>query len=124
MNLMDLNASKANVGLPPIQHVWCRICRQLDQHWWWNCPHIKCKICNENHATFTCTYCHACQWCGSVKHTSNTCDDANGRILKASTRRRCYRCGRFGHIASRCSSPAKRRRFKRFRRRFRRKRRR
>ena len=89
------NEARANVGLPPIQFVWCRICRQINKHFWWDCPNVRCKICNEDHPTFTCKIYYACQWCGSTQHTSWVCNNPNGRVLKASTRRRCYRCGRF-----------------------------
>jgi len=118
------NENRANAGLPPIQIVWCRICRTVNKHFWWNCPNIRCKICNAAHPTFTCKLYYACQWCGSTEHISQMCNNPSGEILKGSTRRRCYRCGRFGHIASSCSNPVRRRRFRRRFRRSRRRRRR
>ena len=127
MNITNLNNTRLLAGLPKVHHVWCKICRQQNVHFWWNCPNIKCNICNEAHSTSQCPYKYVCQWCGSDGHISAACNTAKGLALKATCRRRCFRCGRFGHIAVNCFSNKvvflrKRGRF-RFRRRRRRRRR-
>ena len=104
LNVPQINRDRAQVGLGPIHHVWCKICRESNRHYWWACPNVRCKICNQAHPTFSCNLMQICQWCGSHNHISELCTDQRGRILKAGNRRRCYRCGHFGHIAATCYS--------------------
>lgn len=121
-NINGVNQIRSYGGLPPKNYVWCKLCCSVNEHFWWNCKLLVCKICKKNHATFTCPYAYACQWCGSTTHISQVCDDTEGRTLKAGCHRRCYRCGRLGHIACQCTASS--RNFGKPRRRRRRKRRR
>ena len=125
--LNGLNQNRLNNALPPVHYVWCKICRQPNDHLWWNCPNVRCNICNQAHSTYTCPYINACQWCGNTNHSSALCNNVEGLKLKASCKRRCFRCGRFGHIAVNCTAMTRMRcrriRRRRWRRRFRRRRR-
>ena len=71
---------------------------------------------------------NACQWCEKTNHSSALCNNVEGLKLKTSCKSKCFRCGRFGHIAVNCNKMTRmrRKRFRRrrrWRRRFRRRRR-
>lgn len=102
MDIAAHNQHRANVGLPKIHHVWCHICKSLNNHLWYECPNLKCPYCGGNHPYYTCNYYNACQWCGATNHISQQCNDHKGRILKAGLWKTCFKCGRLGHIAAVC----------------------
>ena len=123
--LNQVNNIRLQNGFRPLTQIWCKICRQANTHFYWNCPNRVCRICNGQHVTSQCPSKFACQWCGSLQHTSNLCNNQQGLILKASANRKCSKCNRFGHIARECHAVNKKRlKRPRFLRRFRRRRRR
>ena len=108
MNLVNYNQGRVNIGLPKVHHVWCQVCKTANNHLWYECPQLKCPYCSGNHPYFTCNYYNACQWCGSTNHISQLCNDNQGRLVKASLRKTCFKCGRLGHIAANCYAYSKR----------------
>lgn len=112
--IQQYNQKRANMGLPKIHHVWCHLCKTANKHFWFECSHLVCTFCHGQHPYWTCQYFNCCQWCSSTQHVSGECNDKEGLVLKAGTRRKCFRCGRFGHIAESCNAVSKRR-GKRFR---------
>jgi hypothetical protein len=105
--LLNAQDARRNIGARPLNEVWCPICKSLNNHWIWTCPNRRCEICNEVHLTSQCPILNACQWCGSVTHTSYRCNSANGRLLHAGVLRRCFRCNRKGHIAANCTASSR-----------------
>lgn len=113
LNIDDINVKRSLAGLPALKVVYCYICGEKNAHWPWNCDKLRCKICQEKHFTKYCNYiADYCQWCGG-NHLSDECNDNAGRILKAGCYRRCYKCGRKGHIAYFCYASSRRRGYKR-----------
>ena len=97
-------------GIRPIKPIWCKFCKTANDHHYWECKEVYCNICYcKGHIAKYCKYANACQWCGSIEHTSNCCDSPEGLLLKASSFRRCARCQRYGHIAKDCHAIPKRR---------------
>lgn len=108
INIDNYNRGRVNIGLPKVHHVWCHVCKSRNNHLWYECPNLKCPYCGGQHPYFTCNYFNACQWCGSVNHISQQCNDQKGLILKAGLRKTCFKCGRLGHIAAVCYAINKR----------------
>ena len=74
MNVRNLNQARAANGIVPINHVWCKICHIMDTHFWWNCPNVRFKICHQPQASIYSSVKLACQWCGSLNHSSVECN--------------------------------------------------
>jgi hypothetical protein len=126
-----ININRNAQGRPPLNRVWCQLCRRANDHFIWNCPNLKCIICGERHLINNCRYTTACHWCGSRQHLSELCNDPQGRTKKAACFVRCLKCGKRGHFAKDCRSGPRlnrygtrrrRRRYGRRRRRYRRRR--
>ena len=123
LEITNINISRVKLGLKPIKAIWCKICRLQNQHFWWNCPNIRCNICNGAHLTKNCEMLRKCQYCGSDKHLSQACNDEQGMNLKANRYRKCTLCNKYGHTAMNCNNNViiLRPRFRRRRRRWRKK---
>ena len=102
--LQDTNTYRNMIGLPSLKFIWCKICRQVNQHFWWNCNRVLCSICNGNHFTKQCQLLKTCQYCGSSEHLSQLCDDDKGLMLKSMKHRTCTICKKKGHIAKECNT--------------------
>lgn len=127
MILGRVNVLRNAMGKPSLNRIWCPLCRSENLHNIWNCPNLKCPICGQQHLIINCPYAIACQWCGSRTHSSELCNDVQGRLKKVQCYNRCLKCGRVGHVARYCQSRTRlnrRRRRRRYRRRRYRRRRR
>ena len=124
LDITNINISRVQLGLKPIKAIWCKICRLQNQHFWWNCPNIRCNICNGAHLTKNCEMLRNCQYCGSDKHLSQQCNNVQGMTIKANRYRKCTLCNKTGHTAMSCNNnviivrPRFRRRRRRWRKRF------
>ena len=90
LDITNINITRVELGLKPIKAIWCKICRLQNQHFWWNCPNIRCNICNGAHLTKNCEMLRNCQYCGSDKHLSQSCNNLQGMNLKANRYRKMY----------------------------------
>jgi len=50
----------------------------------------------------------SCQWCYSTNHISGQCKDQYGTKRRGESFRKCFLCGRIGHIAMNCKSLSRR----------------
>ena len=100
--LNQINQSRRDCMLPTLESVWCYHCKKKNQHWPQQCPLRLCTICYGDHWRKDCRYLKACNWCGSLDHKSGECRNDMVMIRKAAKTRRCYGCGRIGHLAAEC----------------------
>jgi hypothetical protein len=108
-----INEARSSLGLPKIHFIWCKICKTANKHLWFECTHLFCPLCSGNHPILNCNLMQSCQWCGSTEHVSGLCRDQQKTKLHAQSFRRCFICGRLGHIAMCFTSKTRRGRFRR-----------
>ena len=104
VNLNETNNARRLIGLKPLHKIWCGICHQEDNHWYFNCPYLICELCYGHHLTSDCDAMKCCQFCGSTHHVTAACTEQETLQLKAAHRRVCALCHQPGHIAKQCRS--------------------
>ena len=66
----EINHKRTSIGLPKLHHIWCNICKTLNDHVWYDCKSLFCPLSHGNHPIWS--------WYGDIGYISRKCYDRQG----------------------------------------------